>query len=184
MVRSPVDETDFSDIIAGVLHGDTLAPYFFIISPNYVQWTLIDLIKIVQHLKKTWSRWYPPETMIDTNYADYPALFTNTSARVKSLQHRQEHVAEGIGLYVNNTPPRNLCALNRKESLIYIGSNISSIENDVNVRVKKARIAIKKQLIIYKSDPSDKIKRYFFQAVCLSILLYGFNTLNLKKCNI
>ena len=30
-VRSPDGDTDFLDIIAGVLHGDTLAPYLFII---------------------------------------------------------------------------------------------------------------------------------------------------------
>ena len=33
-VRSPVGNTDYFDIAAGVLQGDTLAPYLFIICLN------------------------------------------------------------------------------------------------------------------------------------------------------
>ena len=35
-VRSPDEDKDYFDIVAGVLHGDTLAPYLFIISLDYV----------------------------------------------------------------------------------------------------------------------------------------------------
>ena len=35
-------ETEYFDIVAGVLQGDTLAPYLFIISLDYVLRTLID----------------------------------------------------------------------------------------------------------------------------------------------
>ena len=35
MVRSPDGDTDFFDISAGVLQGDTLAPYIFIMSWLY-----------------------------------------------------------------------------------------------------------------------------------------------------
>ena len=31
-IRSPVGDTDYFDIVAGVLQGDTLAPYLFIMS--------------------------------------------------------------------------------------------------------------------------------------------------------
>ena len=37
------EDTDFFDIVAGVLHGDTLATYLFIISQDNVLQTLIDL---------------------------------------------------------------------------------------------------------------------------------------------
>ena len=36
MVRSPDGGTDFFDISAGVLQGNTLAPYIFIICLDYV----------------------------------------------------------------------------------------------------------------------------------------------------
>ena len=35
-VHSPDGDTDYFDILAGVLQGDTLAPYLFILSLNYV----------------------------------------------------------------------------------------------------------------------------------------------------
>ena len=43
--RSPDGETDYFDIVAGVLQGDTLAPYLFIICLDYVLGTSIDKIK-------------------------------------------------------------------------------------------------------------------------------------------
>ena len=55
----------------------------------------------------------------------------------------------------------------------YLGSNISSTESNVNIRLAKACTAIDRLLIIWKSDRSSKIKRYFFRAVAVSILLYG-----------
>ena len=38
-------DTDFFNIVTGVLQGDTFAPYLFIICPVYILQTLIDLIK-------------------------------------------------------------------------------------------------------------------------------------------
>ena len=38
-------DTDLFDIISGVKQGDTLAPYLFIISKDYVLRTLIDQMK-------------------------------------------------------------------------------------------------------------------------------------------
>ena len=44
-VRSPDGDTEYFDIVAGVLQGDTLAPYLFIICLDYVLRTLIDKIR-------------------------------------------------------------------------------------------------------------------------------------------
>ena len=44
-VRSPDGDTEYFDIIAGVLQGDTLAPYLFIICLDYVLKALIDKIR-------------------------------------------------------------------------------------------------------------------------------------------
>ena len=43
-VRSSGGDTDYFDIVAGVLQGDTLAPYVFIICLDYVLRTSIDKI--------------------------------------------------------------------------------------------------------------------------------------------
>ena len=44
----------------------------------------------------------------------------------------------------------------------YLGTNNTSIESDVNIRRPKTRNAIDKLSRIWKSYPSDKIKRNFF----------------------
>ena len=44
-VRSPDGDTEYFDIVAGVLQEDTLAPYLFIICLDYVLRTSIDKIK-------------------------------------------------------------------------------------------------------------------------------------------
>ena len=43
-VRSLDEDTDYFDIVAGVLQGDTLAPYLFIICLDNVLRTSIDLM--------------------------------------------------------------------------------------------------------------------------------------------
>ena len=43
--RSPDGDTDYFDIVAGLLQGDTLAPYLFIIYLDYVLRTSIDKMK-------------------------------------------------------------------------------------------------------------------------------------------
>ena len=51
MVHSPDSDTGFFDIVAGVLQGDTLAPFLFIIYLDYRQWMSIDMT-----LKLSWTK--------------------------------------------------------------------------------------------------------------------------------
>ena len=44
-IRSPNGETDYFNIVAGVLQKDTLAPYLFIICLDYLPRMSIDLMK-------------------------------------------------------------------------------------------------------------------------------------------
>ena len=67
------------------------------------------------------------------------------------------------------------------DKFTYLGSSVSSTEKDINMRLTKAWTAIDKLSIIWKSDLTDKIKRSFFQAAVVSILLYGCTTWTLTK---
>ena len=67
------------------------------------------------------------------------------------------------------------------DKFTYLGSSVSSIENGINLRLAKAWTTIDRLTIIWKSDLSDKIKRNFFQAAVLSILLYRCTTWTLTK---
>ena len=101
-VRSPDEDTDYFDIVAGVLQGDTLAPYYFIICLDYVLRKSIDKRK-ENGFKLTKERsWrYSAETITDANYADDIALLANVPAQAEFLLHSLERATIGIGLYIN-----------------------------------------------------------------------------------
>ena len=64
--------------------------------------------------------------------------------------------------------------------LIYKSSIFSifccTTEKNIDTRLTKAWTAIDRLSIIWKSDLTDKMKRSFFQAAVVSILLYGCTT--------
>ena len=67
------------------------------------------------------------------------------------------------------------------DKFTYLGSSVSSTEKDIDMWLTKAWTAIDKLSIIWKSDLTDKMKRRFFLAAVVSILLYGCTTWMLTK---
>ena len=74
---------------------------------------------------------------------------------------------KGITNLLNGRPLKVL------DQLIYFGSKISSIENDVNTRIGKAWATIDKLSIGTKCFLFDRVKQEFFQVIAISELLYG-----------
>ena len=64
---------------------------------------------------------------------------------------------------------------------IDLGSSVSSIEKVIDRRQTKTWTDIDKLAVIWKSDLTDKMKRSFFQAAVVSILLDGCSTWTLTK---
>ena len=62
-----------------------------------------------------------------------------------------------------------------------LGSSVLSTEKDIDTRLTKVWTVIDKLSIIWKSDLTNKMKRIFFQATVVSILLYGCTTWTLPK---
>ena len=108
-----------STIVAGVLQGDTLAPYLFIICLDYVLRTSIDKIKENGfELTKKRSRRYPATTITDADYADDIAILANTPDQAETLLHSLERAAASIGLHVNAHKTEYMC-YNQKKSPFY-----------------------------------------------------------------
>ena len=192
-VRSPDGDTEYFDIVTGVQQGDTLAPYLFIICLDYVLRTSIDKIRENGfELKKKRSRRYPAKTIAD--YANDIALLANTPNQAETLLHSLERATAGIGLHVNTHKTEYMCynqtgdistldgtSLKLVDKFTYLGSSVSSTEKDIDTRLTKAWTAIDWLSMIWKSDLTDKMKRSFFQALVVSILLYGCTTWTLTK---
>ena len=106
-VQSPDGDTEYFNIVAGVLQGDTLAPYLFIFCLDYVLRTSIDKISENSfELTKKRSRRYPAKTITD---ADGIAILTNTPDQAETLLHSLERTAAGIILYVNAHKTEYMC---------------------------------------------------------------------------
>ena len=109
-VRSPDEDTDYFDSVAGVLHGDTLAPYFFIVRLDYVLRTSIDKIKENGFtLTKERSRSYPAKTITAIDYANDIKLLANTPAQAETLLHSMERAAASIDLHINAHKTEHMC---------------------------------------------------------------------------
>ena len=194
-VRLQDGDTKYFDIVAGVLQGDTLAPYLFIICLDYVLRTSIDKIRENGfELTKKRSRRYPAKTITDADYADDIAILAKTPNQAETLLHNLERAAAGIGLYINAHKTEYMCnnqtgdistldgtPLTLVDKFPYLGSSVASTEKDIDTKLTKAWTAINRLSIIWKSDLTDKMKRSFFQAAVASILLYGCTTWTLTK---
>ena len=145
-------------------------------------------------LTKKRSRRYPAKTITDADYADDIALLANTPNQAETLLHSLERAVAGIGLHVNAHKIEYMCynqtgdistldgaALKLVDKFTYLGSSVSSTEKDIDTRLTKAWTAIDRLSIMWKSDLTDKMKRSFFQAAVISILLYGCTTWTLTK---
>ena len=175
-VRSPDGDTDYFDIVPGVLQGDTLASYLFIICLDYTLRMSIDKMKENGFkLTKERSRMYPAQTITDTDYAYDLLLLANTPAQAETLLHSLERTAASIGLHVNahkteymrfkqrgNISTLNGSSLKLVNKFTYLGSSVSSTETDINTRLAKTLIAIDWLSVIWKSDLTNKMKRVFF----------------------
>ena len=150
--------------IAGVLQGNTLAPYLFRICLHYVLRTSMDLMKENGlKLENARIRRHLARTITDIDYADDLALLANTPAQAKFLRHSPERIAGGISLKVNAEKTGYMCFNQRSYisarnggslKLVDLGSNVSSTENDINTRLVKAWTATNRLSVIWKSDLS------------------------------
>ena len=155
-VRSPNGDTEYFDIVAGVLQGDTLAPYLFIICLDYVLRTSIDKIRENGfELTKKRSRRYPAKTITNADYADDIVILVNTPNQAETLLYSLEWATAGIGLHVNAHKTEYMCynqtgdistldrtSLKLVDKFTYLGSSVSSTEKDIDTLLMKAWTAI------------------------------------------
>ena len=149
-------ETDYFNIVAGVLQKYTLALYLFIICLDNKLRTSIDLMKENGFkLAKKRSIKFPAQTITDADYADDIALLVNSLARTESQLHSLERATGGIGLHFNADKTEYMWFNQRSDistlkggplklvvKFTYRESSVLSTENDINTRLAKAWTAI------------------------------------------
>ena len=199
-VLTPDGETNPIDILAGILQGDTLAPFLFILVLDYVLRQSLDLNNTSGfqiHPRKS-SR-HPAIHLTDADFADDIALISNTISDAQTLLNSLESAANCVGLYLNdskteymsyeksNSSIDNLTVktisgyiLKRTNDYKYLGSFVSFSDEDFNARKGMAWSACNDLHKIWTSKLSSKIKIKIFRVTIEPILLYGSETWTLS----
>ena len=190
VVLSPDGETDSFMIRAGVLQGDILAPYIFIIVLDYVMRVALgnDEANLGFTISQRRSRRQPAEILADLDFADDIALMSDTISQAQELLTRVEDAADTVGLHMNVSKTKVLAynmknaislttkcgsPLDQVQDFQYLGSWVDESEKDFNVRKALAWKACNKMHSLWKSNLSTNLKISFFRAAVESILLYG-----------
>jgi hypothetical protein len=188
-VLSPDGETEPFPILAGVLQGDTLAPYLFIIVLDYALRRAIEgneeQLGFTVTPRK--SRRIGAIVKTDFDFADDIALVSNLSDQAQKLLHSVETECRKVGLRLNAKKTEVMAfnidkvklktldgsLLTQTSDFKYLGSYIGSTEKDINVRKALAWRALHSLKCVWKSSMNNDLKRSLFIATAEAILLYG-----------
>ena len=172
---TPDGETDEFDIHGGVLQGDTLAPYLFIIVLDYCLRSAINGRE--EHLGFTInprrSRRVGPLMVTGLDFADDIALVSDTACQAQEPLDRVKDAALRVGLHVNAKKTQCMvfnhqddvtiktstgAILDVVEDFKYSGSWTQSCSKDVSTKKAQAWRACNKLTKIWKSNRPSKIK--------------------------
>ena len=195
-VLSPDGDTYFFEILAGVLQGDTLAPFLFVITLDYeMRIATKDESAVGFTLEISKSSHHPAITITDTDFADDLALISNTLEQAQLFLQRLESVAAQIGLHTNekktefisfNQPQGDLITINgsklkQVQDFLYLGSWVNTSREDREARIAMAWKALCKMDNIWKSKMDKQLKIQFFRSTVETVLLYGCSSWTLTK---
>ena len=198
-VISPDGETEYFDITTGILQGDTLAPYLFVIVLDYVMHQTLEgrEEELGFQLERRKSRRIGPKVITDLDFADDIALITEEIHQAQEMLDALEREAAKVGLYCNadkteyqtfnqDLEQNPIFSYQGKQLTVvsnfkYLGAWMESSEKDIKVRKALAWKACHNLQKIWKSKMARKLKVRLFISTVESVLLYGSETWTLTK---
>ena len=170
-VITPDGETETFSILAGVLQGDTLAPYLFVIVIDYIIRKALTgrEEKLGFQLRKRQSRMVPPIIVTDMDFADDIALVSDGIKESEEMLRIVELSAKCIGLSMNTGKTKYMSYnnnqqfdintidriyLKRVKDFKYLGAWVK----DVKIRKAQAWITCHQMRNICNSKLSRKLK--------------------------
>ena len=188
------------DLSAGVLQGDTLAPYLFVLVVDYVLRCAIPDDThgfIISPRVGTRSRTHSPAVAVsDLDFADDIALLSHNHEDAQALLTSVEQEALTVGLKINRKKTEYMLVgdfradpglaviegpIARTNDFKYLGSWVVSSKRDFEVRRAQAWQACKRMRKVWGSNVSRNIKVRLFQATVETVLLYGAEAWTLTK---
>ena len=180
--------SDPFDVTTGVLQGDVLAPFLFVVLVDYLLKKATSQLDsgVVTHPRR--SRRHPAKSLNDLDFADDIALLESSISRAQAQLTKTAEAAADLGLVisapkteymtVNCNPQPALQVygdpINHVSDFRYLGSMVASGSSDLKRQKSLAWCAFWKLEQLWKSPHiSITTKVKLFNTTCVTILLYG-----------
>ena len=184
-------QSDPFDITAGVLQGDTLSPFLFVIVVDYIMRLTVPDSSVGFRWKRHEGSRRPAGHIADLDYADDIVLLASSINNAQQLLTALETNAKIVGLRINTTKTEFMLAgdfceepvlktsngpIKRVDDFRYLGCWMRDSRKDFLVRRAQAFDAANKMWRVWKSDISRNLKIRLFRVTVESVLLYGSET--------
>uniref|UniRef100_A0A1I8IEM9 Reverse transcriptase domain-containing protein n=8 Tax=cellular organisms TaxID=131567 RepID=A0A1I8IEM9_9PLAT len=195
-VSTPDGLSDFFETSSGVLQGDTLAPFLFILVLDWVLRTALPSNDDGFLLRRRVGRRQPERRLSVLGYADDLALLSSTVEGAQRQLDRLVAVAASVGLVVNMQKTVVLCVpddteaaifcrgadgqaseLPRCQQFVYLGGLVPDFRKDLRRCRELAWAAFRSIRSVLQSEAlPDRQRAALFQAVIETVLLYNAET--------
>ena len=180
--------SDPFDVTTGVLQGDVLAPFQFVVLVDYLLKKATSQLDSGVVTSPRRSRRHPAKSLNDLDFADDIALLESSISRAQAQLTKTAEAAADLGLVisapkteymtVNCNPQPALQVygdpINHVSDFRYLGSMVASGSSDLKRRKSLAWCAFWKLEQLWKSPHiSITTKVKLFNTTCVTILLYG-----------
>uniref|UniRef100_A0A1I8IR39 Endo/exonuclease/phosphatase domain-containing protein n=1 Tax=Macrostomum lignano TaxID=282301 RepID=A0A1I8IR39_9PLAT len=200
-VVTPDGLSDPFSTTSGVLQGDTLAPFLFVLVLDWVLRTALPSDADGFMLCRRTSSRHPEKRLSLLGYADDLALLASTADGAQRMLDSLVAIAATVGLVVNTdktevlTVPAELPAnitcrgadghaapLPRCTRFTYLGGLVPSVQEDLARRRGLAWAAFRSVRVVLQSAAlPDRLRSRLFQAVVETVLTYNAETWTLTE---
>ena len=200
-VRFNNELSDYFKLGVGVLQGDTLAPFLFILVIDWIMRNAVPDDSIGLQLKKPPSRRYLGKYITDLDYCDDIALLSGTWKGAQNLLLSTELWAKKVGLNINVAKTEFLLigswnpsdrepnfylsgnkSINEVNDFKYLGTWLRSTSKDLTIRKAQAWEAARRLYRLWKCKIlTQSTKLNLFKSLIEPILIYNATTWTLNK---
>lgn len=194
-VRTSTGCTDEFCTTSGVLQGDTLAPYLFVIVMDYIMrisLTAEDGYTVRRRLSARHTAVKIPALA----YADDAALMSDNGEAAQRQLYRFETASAKVGLRLNASKTKTMfigdiphvdihtssgSPLAACDDFCYLGCNVADNTGAFQRRRQLAWVAACKLTTVWNSEASDGAKMQLFKSTVESVLLYSCEALAITE---